>query len=158
MPARLLVLVALSSVAFPLQAGEADFHGRWTITGSVTAPWVDPARAPVTDTAETYTGRIVEISPGRMSGPPLFDCGATGLTVEALPYAGLFEGGLAADPTDAAAPYDLARAKRLAEGLGFTGEPVETLSHGCSEVMLHRVSGTTLVFGLDNRIFTLARQ
>lgn len=156
MPARLLVLIALSSVASPLHAGEADFHAKWKITGAVTAPWVDPAR-PVTG-AETYTGRIVEISPGRMSGPPLFDCGATELAVEVLPYAGLFEGGLAADPVDAAAPYDLERAKRLAEGLGFTGEPVETLSHGCSEVMLHRVNGATLVFGLDNRIFTLARQ
>ena len=153
----ILTLAALFSAALPAHAGEADFYGKWTITGAVKAPWEDPDHPMITDDAELYTGKVVEISKGKMTGPEMLGCGETILTVESLPYAGLFEGGLAANPKNAADPYDLDKAKRLAGELGFTAEPVESLFHGCSEIILHKVSDTMLQFGLNNRIFKLEK-
>lgn len=93
-----------------------------------------------------------------MNGPELLGCGQTETTVETLPFAGLFEGGLAGDPKDPAAAYDEDKARKLALDLGFTAEPVPTLYQGCSEIGLHLRDATTLLFGLDNRIFTMKRQ
>lgn len=155
---NLLILAALSLAAAPALAAEADFYGSWKITGAEKAPWEDPANPKVTDDAERYVGKVVDIAKRSMKGPDLMDCGATELAVDSFPYAGLFEGGLGVKPGDPAAPYDEAKAKRLAEGLGFTAEPVESLTHGCSELILHRLDATTLVFGLDYRIYTLEKQ
>lgn len=155
---RLTILAALSAAAFPAFAGEADFYGKWTIASSVKAPWEDPANPMTTDDQERYMGRVVAISKGKMAGPDLMGCGATELVVESFPYAGLFEGGLGVEPGNPAAEADEAKAKQLAEGLGFKAEPVESLIQGCSELILHRLDGNTLLFGLNNRIFTMARQ
>ena len=155
---RILILTALSLAAFPVQADETGFYGKWQITGAVKAPWEDPDRPMINDGAELYTGKIVEISKGHMKGPDLLGCGKTILTVETLPYAGLFEGGLAANPKNAADPYDLDKARRLAGELGFSDEPVESLFHGCSEITLHKVDSRTLLFGLNNRIFKLEKR
>lgn len=155
---RISILAALSIMAAPALADEAAFYGKWKISGAVTAPWEDPAHPMVTDDVEKYTGAVVDIEKGRITGPDLMGCGATELSVETLPYAGLFEGGLGADPKDPGGQYDEAKAKRLAEGLGYTTEPVETLFQGCSEISLHRMNDKTLQFGLNNRIFTLEKQ
>lgn len=155
---RILILAALSLAAFPAHADETAFYGKWKIAGAVTAPWEDPAHPMVTDDVERYSGQVVDIEKGKISGPDLLGCGKTEYSVEALPYAGLFEGGLGADPKDPGGKYDEAKAKRLAEGLGYTAEPVETLFQGCSEISLHRMNDKTLQFGLDNRIFTLEKQ
>ena len=154
----ILFLAALSLAALPAQADETAFYGKWEITGAVKAPWEDPDHPMINDGAEFYTGKIVEISKGHMKGPDLLGCGETMLTVEALPYAGLFEGGLAANPKNAADPYDLDKARRLAGELGFEAQPVESLFHGCSEIILHRMNAGSLLFGLNNRIFKLEKQ
>lgn len=155
---RILILAALSLAALPARADETAFYGKWMISGAVKAPWEDPDHPMITDGAELYAGKVVDISKGKMTGPDLLGCGKTILTVETLPYAGLFEGGLAANPKNAADPYDIDKAKRLAEELGFTAEPVESLFHGCSEIILHKLNAKTLLFGLNNRIFKLEGQ
>jgi hypothetical protein len=155
---RILILAALSLAALPAHADQTAFYGKWKISGAITAPWEDPARPIVTDDVERYSGQVVEIAKGTISGPDLLGCGKTEYSVLALPYAGLFEGGLGVDPKDPGGKYDEAKAKRLAEGLGYTAEPVETLFQGCSEISLHRMNDKTLQFGLDNRIFTLEKQ
>lgn len=155
---RILILAALSLAPFPARADETAFYGKWEITGAVKAPWEDPDRPVLTDIAELYAGKVVEISKGQMRGPDLLGCGTTVLTAEALPYAGLFEGGLAVNPKNAADPYDLDKARRLAGELGFQAEPVESLFHGCSEIILHKVDSETLLFGLDNRIYKLVKR
>ena len=155
---RILILAALSLAALPAHADQTAFYGKWKISGAITAPWEDPARPIVTDDVGRYSGQVVEIAKGTISGPDLLGCGKTEYSVEALPYAGLFEGGLGVDPKNPGGTYDEAKAKRLAEGLGYTAEPVETLFQGCSEISLHRMNDKTLQFGLDNRIFTLEKQ
>lgn len=155
---RILVLAVALSTAFPALADETAFFGKWKISGATKAPWEDPAHPIIDDDAELYIGKVLEISKGKMTGPDMLGCGATTLNVDALPYAGLFEGGLGVDPKDPGGKYDEAKAKRLAEGLGYTSEPVETLFQGCSEISLHRMSDETLQFGLNNRIFTVEKQ
>lgn len=155
---KIMILAALSLTAAPALADEAAFYGKWKISGAVTAPWEDPDRPMVTDDEQRYGGLIVDIEKGKLTGPDLLGCGKTELSVETLPYAGLFEGGLGADPKDPGGKYDEAKAKKLAEGLGYTKEPVETLFQGCSEISLHMMNAKTLQLGLNNRIFTLEKQ
>jgi hypothetical protein len=149
--AAFLIMPAMAS------ADDFPFAGRWKITGAVTAPWEDPAHPMVTDDEQRYDGKVVTIARDSISGPDLLGCGKTDITVETLPFASLFEGGLGENPKDPSGAYDEDKAKKLALGLGFTAEPVPTLYQGCSELGLHLRDADTLLFGLDNRIFTLKK-
>lgn len=154
-------LAALAFLLMPATLAHAEdfpFAGTWKIAGAVHAPWEDPARPMITDDEQRYGGQLVTIARDSMTGPDLMGCGKTEITVEKLPFAGLFEGGLAADPKDPAGAYDEAKAKTLALELGFAAEPVPTLFHGCSEISLHLRDASTLMFGLNNRIFTMKKQ
>jgi hypothetical protein len=154
-------LAALALFVVPAAFAHADdfpFAGDWKITGAAHAPWEDPAHPMITDDEQRYDGKVVTISKDSIKGPDLLGCGKTEITVETLPFAGLFEGGLAADPKDAGGgDYDEVKAKKLALELGFTAEPVPTLYQGCSEISLHLRDATTLLFGLNNRIFTMKK-
>jgi len=159
MPIRSLATLAfvLMSSAYAC-ADDFPFAGKWEITGAVHAPWEDPAHPMITDDEQRYDGKMVTIARDSIAGPDLLGCGKTQITVETLPFAGLFEGGLAADPKDPGGAYDEAKAKTLALELGFTAEPVPTLFQGCSEISLHLRDASTLMFGLNNRIFTMKKQ
>lgn len=155
---RIVAAALISGTALSASAAEFPFEGKWKISRVAVAPWEDTAHPMATDDAERYVGKVVTLTPDSMSGPTLLGCGKTEIKIEPLPYAGLFEGGLAVDPKDAAVPYDEAKARKLALELGFAAEPVPSLFHGCSEIILHKRDDMTLLFGLNNRIFTLERQ
>jgi hypothetical protein len=155
---RLTLSALILGAGFPAFAADFPFEGSWKITKAIVAPWEDPAHPMVTDDAERYTDKVVEITRDALKGPDLLGCGKTGIEIKSMPFAGLFEGGLAADPKDPGGKYDEAKAKTLALELGFTAEPVPSLFHGCSEIILHKRDGKTLLFGLNNRIFTLDKQ
>lgn len=139
-------------------ADDFPFAGTWKITGAAHAPWEDPAHPMITDDEQRYDGKVVTISKDSIRGPDLLGCGKTEITVETLPFAGLFEGGLAEDPKDpGGGDYDEDKAKKLALQLGFTAEPVPTLYQGCSEISLHLRDAGTLLFGLNNHIFTMKK-
>lgn len=144
--------------AMPALADDFPFAGSWKITGTVHAPWEDPDNPIVSGNAEHYIGRTVTISKDSIQGADLMGCGQTEITVEPLPRVAIFEGGLATNPKDPAGPSDEVKARRLATELGFKAEPVPTLYQGCSELSLHYRDQDTLMFGLDNRIFTMKRQ
>jgi len=153
----LAALALLAASAALAHADDFPFAGKWKITGAVHAPWEDPAHPMVTDDEQRYDGKAVTITRNSIKGPDLLGCGKTEITVETLPYASLFEGGLADDPKDPAGAYDEEKAKKLAAELGFTSEPVPTLYQGCSEISLHLRDANTLLFGLNDRIFTMKR-
>ena len=158
-PRLCLAAFALLAISAPLaRADDFAFAGSWKITGAVHAPWEDPDNPMITDDEQRYDGQVVTITRDSMKGPDLMGCGKTEITVETLPFAGLFEGGLAADPKDPGGAYDEAKARKVALELGFTTEPVPTLFQGCSEISLHLRDATTLMFGLNNRIFTMKKQ
>lgn len=159
MPFRRLAAFALLFLPAALaHADDFPFAGTWKITGAAHAPWEDPAHPMVTDDEQRYDDKMVTITKDSIEGPELLGCGKTEITVETLPFAGIFEGGLAEDPKDPSASYDEDKAKKLALELGFTAEPVPTLYQGCSEVSLHLRDADTLLFGLNNRIFTMKKQ
>jgi hypothetical protein len=156
---RLALSALILGAGLPAHATDFPFEGRWKITGATVAPWEDPDKPMVTDDEARYTGKVIEITRDTLKGPDLLGCGKTEITIEALPYNSLFEGGLGADPKDmSGGKYDDARATRIALELGFTAEPVPTLFQGCSEIALHKRDDKTLLFGLDNRIFKLEKQ
>ena len=155
---RLLPAVLLSLLlAQPCAADELAFSGVWTISGAAIAPWENPDDPIRSDVSAEYVGKTVTIAADSIEGPGLMGCGKTELTVESQPFAGLFEGGLGTDPHNPAGDQDPARADRLARQLGFAVEPVPTLYQGCSELSLHLRDAHTVLFGLDNRIFTMRR-
>lgn len=153
--ATLLALVAATPFAV---AGEADFYGTWQIRKVAMGPWHDPSHPLSDDDGGPRIGQVVEISKGRMTGPALLGCAPVKMSVDTVPYLGMFEGGLAVEDNNTPSSDEAATARRHAEALGFTAEPVEALSHSCSEIALYRVDANTLVFGLDYRIFTLVKQ
>jgi hypothetical protein len=153
----LAALALLAASAALAHADDFPFAGKWKITGAVPAPWEDPAHPMVTDDEQRYDGKVVTITKDSIKGADLLGCGKTEITVETLPFADLFEGGLAEDPKDSAAAYDEDKAKKLAKQLGFTTEPVPTLYQGCSEIGLHLLDAKTLLFGLNNHIFTMKK-
>jgi hypothetical protein len=152
-----LALVALSILP-ATAADDFPFAGTWKITGAVHAPWENPDDPMITDDAEHYTGKTVTITRYSITGPSLMGCGKTEMNVEALPRVAIFEGGLATNPKDPAGPSDEVKAKRVAIELGFATETVPTLFQGCSELSLHFRDKDTLMFGLNNRIFTMKKQ
>ena len=158
---RFAALALLLAPAALAHADDFPFAGTWKITGAAHAPWEDPAHPMVTDDEEKYDNKLVTISKDSIKGPDMLGCGKTEITVETLPFAGLFEGGLAQDPKNAGGggdDYDEDKAKKLATELGFTTEPVPTLYQGCSEISLHLRDASTLLFGLNNHIFTMKKQ
>jgi len=155
---RLALSALILGAGVPVYAADFPFEGSWKITKAIVAPWEDADNPMVTDDEARYTGKIVEITRDALKGPDLLGCGKTEITIEPLPFAGLFEGGLGADPKDPGGKYDEAKAKKLALELGFTVEPVPTLFQGCSEITLHKRDDKTLMFGLDNRIFVMEKQ
>jgi hypothetical protein len=159
MKLRLFLIPALMSLiaTVPAMADDFPFEGKWTITGSVAGPWAIASNAMITDDQTTYDGKVVTIHPASIAGPALIGCGDTEITVETIPFAGLFDGGLASDLKDPEASYDEVRARTLATRLGFTKEPVPTLYQGCSEIAFHLRDAKTLMFSLDDRIFTLKK-
>jgi hypothetical protein len=156
---RLSVCALICLAALPASASDLkDFYGKWKITEFKTAPWEDPTDPMKWGGEKDYVGKTVAISKGRIKGPDMMGCGKTDLSTETLPFAGLFEGGLATDPKDKAGKSDEVRAKKLATELGFVGEPVTTLDQGCSEITFLMADHKTLMFGLNDRIFVMKRQ
>ena len=155
---RLAAAILISGAALPALAADFPFEGSWKITDVSVASWEDPADPMLTDDAERYTGKVVTVTRDSLLGPDLLGCGKTKTTIVSLPYAGLFEGMLAADPKNPAAPSDEAKARKLALELGFTTEPIQSLFQGCSEIILHKRDDKTLMFGMNNRIFKLEKQ
>lgn len=152
--AFLLVVAAIG----PAHSADPRFEGVWMIAGVSVAPWVDP-ESPIIDTHESdYIGKIVRIGADSIEGPKVMACDETQFSVEELPFASLFEGGLGNDPKNAGDADNATRAATLAVSLGFTAEPVATLTSGCSEILFHLENSDTILFGLDNRIYTMKRQ
>ena len=152
------VLALITCTALPAHAGEADFHGKWQIRTITVGPWHDPSH-PLGDTSDgPQIGNVVEIAKGSMTGPNLVGCGKTEMRTDPVPYLGMIEGGLSVETGNKPSSDEAATARRHAEALGFTAEPVEALTHSCSEIALYRADAETLVFGLDYRIFTLKKQ
>ena len=149
---RLAVVAALSlaGTSGALAQG-SGVEGRWVIAKAALAPWADPLQRGGPEEERRLVGRTVTFGPNFVTGPPPLGCRRATYSVHDDTADLLFEGGLA-EPDQAGRPRN---AVALARGLGMTARTARTVETSCSEVAYHRLSPTTLVFGLNNRIYSL---
>ncbi len=137
------------AVAAPAQGPAVA--GRWIITGAQIAPWAYPLQRGGKAEERRLVGQSVVFAAHSVAGPSPLGCAHAVWSVHDDTPDLLFEGALA-EPDARGRPRDAAA---LARALGMTTRTVRTVETGCSEVAYHRFSPTTLVFGLNNRIYTL---
>ena len=147
------VAVVWFGSAWSVWAQAGDFQGTWIIAKARIAPWADPLQRGGAAEERRLLGRTVVIGLGSVTGPSPLGCLHAIYRVHDDTADLLFEGGLT-EPDQNGRPRD---AGVLAQALGMTTHSVRTLETSCSEVAYHRFSRTTLVFGLNNRIYTLYR-
>lgn len=126
------------------------FAGRWVIAAAKLAPWADKQQAGGPEEEKRLVGRSVVIGPTFVTGPSPLGCSRARFASHDDTPDLLFEGGLAEGPDGKSRD-----ARAAARALGTTTATVRTLETGCSEVAYHRISATTLMFGLNNRIYVL---
>jgi hypothetical protein len=150
--AVLAICVMAGCFLGPAAAGER-FVGQWSITGAVRAPWAPrPGDASDEQEAKRLIGKRVEISAGALRAPAPLGCARPSYAFHDTTPDMLFEGGLNADgdgkPTD---PVVVARALRL------ENKTLRAMTASCSEVEFVLLDPDTLLFGLNNRVFTMKR-
>lgn len=151
-PCRAALIAALVlAAAAPAMARDVGVTGRWVIAKAQLAPWADPSQRGGRAEERRLVGRAVTFAPHAVLGPSPLGCRRAAFTRHDDTADLLFEGGLA-EPDRAGKPRD---AVALARALGMTTRTVRTVETSCSEVAYHRLSPATLVFGLNNRIYTL---
>jgi hypothetical protein len=133
------------------RAQGADIMGSWIIAKAELAPWADPLQRGGRAEERRLVGRTVTFASRAVSGPAPLGCPRATYTVHDDTADLLFEGALA-EPERSGKPRN---AEALARAIGMTTHTVRTVETSCSEVAYHRLSPTTLVFGLNNRIYTL---
>ena len=143
-----LWLLTSASAAFAQGSGVA---GRWTIASAQLAPWADPLQTGGPEEERRLVGRTVVFGAHSVVGPQPLGCRHARFKAHDDTADLLFEGSLA-EPHRNGKPRD---AVALARALGMTTRTVRTVETNCSEVAYHRLSPTTLVFGLNNRIYFL---
>jgi hypothetical protein len=135
-------------------AAQARFTGQWVIAKAAVAPWArnpkDPADAA---DARRLVGKPMTIGMGRLRAPQPLGCAHPTYVFRDAGADTLFEGGLNADGADR--PTDPAP---LARALGMTTRTVRGMTASCSEIEFFQIGPDTLLFGLNNRIYTVTRR
>ncbi|HXU99663.1 MAG TPA: hypothetical protein VG166_04120 [Caulobacteraceae bacterium] len=150
--AALIVMACVGPTSLAHGQG-VDILGRWIIAKAQVAPWAQPGQ--MTDRGEErrLVGRMVTFAAHSVTGPDPLGCARATYAAHNDTADMLFEGSLA-EPGRDGRPRDPVAVART---LGMTTHTVETVETSCSEVAYHRLAPATLVFGLDNRIYTLHR-
>lgn len=138
-----VALLAGVIAAAPARAQEV-FAGSWIISKSERAPWATTA-SPAAADAKALAGKSVSFLPRQIDGPKPIGCGKLKYAIKSYAPDMLFQGGLP-DPQQQAA------------ALGFKGASIRTLETGCaSEIDFHMVDTDTVLFALNDRLYTLTR-
>ncbi|RFB76428.1 hypothetical protein [Methylovirgula sp. 4M-Z18] len=136
----------LSLAGSPGAQAQEAFAGTWTISKADTAPWASAPPKP-DDELKLLMGKTVSFLKTRIDGPRPVRCAKLKYEIKDYTPDMLFQGTLSADPAKQAA------------ALGFKGETIKTLETGCgNELDYHMVDANTVLFGLNDRVYTLARK
>ncbi len=148
--AALLACLMLGAVARPC-AAQGAFAGNWDVVGQDPAPWVtnDPKAKPQAEVS-LRKARLV-FAADKVVAPTWMGCKKPKFEMMELGFDSLFEGGL----SDSS--HGLSDPKKAALKLGFTKEPVPTMVTSCSELLFHLMDKDTIVFALNNMVYTLKR-
>jgi hypothetical protein len=128
----------------PARAQEA-FAGSFIISKADTAPWANTAPKPDAE-LRSLMGKSASFQKTRIDGPKPLNC--TKLKYAIKDYAAdmLFQGALK-EP------------EKQAQALGFKGSTIKTLETGCANgIDFHMVDADTILFGLNDRVYTLTRK
>lgn len=151
--ARLTAMLALFGLVGAAQAQDRRFVGTWRIEGAALAPWADPS-APLDPTEpKRLIGKTVTFGRNSIVGPEPLGCLKPVYAVRQDGPDMIFQGALA-EPDQAGKPRDAAA---LARALGMTSATVVTLETGCSEIEYHALAPDSLVFGLNDQVYTIRR-
>ena len=143
----LCLLAAFSAQA----AAQGVFAGSWTVTGAQDAPWVGPKSDLKPHYETALRNAVITFRANRVDGPSWFACPKPHYSITELDAESLFEGGL--DDPD----RGMTTPKETAAKLGFIGEKFPTLETGCAELSFHLAAPDSVLFGLNNVIYTLKR-
>jgi hypothetical protein len=136
-----LIIVALS----PGVHAQEAFAGPWLIIRSEPAPWADKGASSDPET-KALLGKPVGILADRIDGPKPLLCRKLKYKVTSYTPDMLFQGNLTAPNKQAAA-------------LGFKDPSIKTLATGCEAgIDFHMVDAMTVLFGLNDRIYTMTRR
>jgi hypothetical protein len=146
---QLLRIAALASfilVAFSFGArAQEAFSGPWLITKAEPAPWAERGAASNAE-AKALLHQPVSILPNSIDGPKPLLCHKLKYKVTNYTPDMLFQGSLTAPEKQAAA-------------LGFKDKAIKTLETGCeAEIDFHMVDEMTVLFGLNDRVYTMTRR
>jgi len=152
MDGKTLALGLCLATAFPAQAmAQAVFAGSWTVTDAQDAPWVGPKSDLKPSYEAALRNAVITFRKNRVDGSSWFACPKPHYRVTELEPDSLFEGGLD-DPG-----RGMTMPKETAAKLGFVGETFPTLETGCAELSFHLAAPDTILFGLNNVIYTMKR-
>jgi len=136
-----LIAMAFSSGAHAQEA----FLGPWLISKAEPAPWAEKGASSDAQ-AKTLLGKPVSILQDRIDGPKPLGCRKLKYKVTDYTPDMLFQGGLTAPDKQAAQ-------------LGFKDKAITTLETGCeAEIDFHMVDFMTVLFGLNDRVYTMTRR
>ena len=144
---------ALSILASVPAAAQERFAGKWVIAGAVAGSWAKDPKDPADEAdARRLVGQPMAIGAHFFRAPKPLGCANPKYVLRDIGADALFEGSLNADgagkPTD---PVVIARA------LGMTQKTVRGMTASCSEVELVLIDPDTILFGLNDRVFTVKR-
>jgi hypothetical protein len=148
-PALPIALCLLA--AFPAHA-QGVFAGSWTVIKAEDAPWIGPKSDLKPYYEPALRNATITFRTDRVDGPSWFACPKPVYAITELEPESLFEGGL--DDAD----RGMTSPKETAAKLGFVGAKFPTLETGCAELSFHLAAPDTILFGLNNVIYTLKRK
>lgn len=152
MTGKTLMLGLCLMAAVPAQAmGQGAFTGSWRVTGTQDAPWVGPKSELKPHYEAMLRDAVIAFRKSRVDGPGWFACPRPHYAITELEPESVFEGGL--DDPD----RGMSTPKETAARLGFVGEKFPTLETGCAELSFHLAAPDTILFALNNVIYTLKR-
>jgi len=149
---HIAAVALLAATAPAAQAATPFYLGAWRVESAVVAPWADLARP--LDPAEhrALVGRLVTVTPTRITGPGNLACRAAHPALSDSTADMLFQGELG-EP-QSANPKRSAQA--MAEALGFVGHSWKTMDTGC-DLDWHFADRTTAKIGLNDYVYTLKK-
>ncbi len=140
----------LGAFAHPC-AAQGAFTGSWDVVAQDEAPWVAARKEPKPQPEPHLLKSQLVFAADKVVAPGWMGCKKAKYQVSDFSFDSLFEGGLS-DPE-----HGLKDPKKLALKMGFTKEPVPTMVNSCSELLFHMQDANTLVFALNNMVYTLKR-
>jgi hypothetical protein len=148
----LAACLAMGALAAPAAAQER-FAGQWVVASAAAAPWAsDPRDGADEAEARRIVGAHIAIDKGSFRAPEPLGCAKPTYAFSDVTADMLFEGSLNADGAGKATdPVVVARS------LGVTAAKVRGMTASCSEVAFVLIDPDTILFGLNNRVFTLKR-